>query len=312
MLVIYIILGIVLALFCVTCAFLLWGVNFSSKRGKTVDVIGDGPFSEIMKNGVKWVESVPKRRVSIVSRDGLKLVGHLIENDKTDVVFVLFHGYRSSAFHDFSGAVKMYFEMGYSLLLVDQRSHKDSEGKYITYGVKERYDCLDWCLFLKENFPNKKVFVDGISMGGATVLMACGVGLPDNVVGVIADSSYTSPYEIISKVAGDMKYPPKIVMPLLSTALKLVAGYDAKACDTRESVKQTDLPILLVHGKADSFVPFEMSVQTYEACRSHARLLLVDRADHGLSFLVDNEGVRAVLTEFIADVLSGKNIKTEN
>ena len=300
----YIILGVLFVLICILCGFLLWGVNFSSKRGKSVDVIGDGPFSDIMRKGVAWVEAMPKSEVSIMSHDGLSLHGHLIENDRTDVMFILFHGYRSSSFHDFSGAVKMYYEMGFSVLLPDQRSHKKSEGKYITYGVRERYDCRDWCRFVKEKYPDKRVIIDGISMGAATVLMACGLELPDNVKGVIADSGYTSPYEIISKVADDMKYPSRLVMPWLNLALTALAGFNAKACDAREAVKNTELPILIVHGKADGFVPYEMSVEIYEACKTHARILLVENADHGLSFLVDNEGVTAVLKEFIKDVLA--------
>lgn len=302
----YVILALLAALTVGVCGFILWGVNFSCKRGKPSVYKLTGEFADRMKEGIDWTNAKEKESVSIKSHDGLNLSGVYIDNDKTDILFILFHGYRSGAVHDFSGAVRFYYDRGYSILLVDQRSHGMSEGKYITYGARERFDCRDWCRYAKERFPEKKVFIDGISMGASTVLMASGLDLPDNVVGVIADCGYTSPYEIISKVAAEMGYPVKIVMPVLSSAIKLIAGFDPKGCSTLDAMEKNTLPVLLVHGKADSFVPYEMSVRTYDACRAPKTLLIVDNADHGVSFFVDNEKVVKVLSDFINDSLSRK------
>ena len=103
-----------------------------------------------------------------------------------------------------------------------------------------------------------------------------------------------------------MGYPVKIVMPVLSSAIKLIAGFDPKGCSTLDAMEKNTLPVLLVHGKADSFVPYEMSVRTYDACRAPKTLLIVDNADHGVSFFVDNEKVVKVLSDFINDSLSRK------
>lgn len=80
------------------------------------------------------------------------------------------------------------------------RAHGSSEGKCLTFGVKERYDCLAWINCAIERFGrDTKIFLYGISMGAATVLMAGGLDLPDNVVGIVADCGYTSPTAIIKK-----------------------------------------------------------------------------------------------------------------
>ena len=52
------------------------------------------------------------------------------------------------------------------------------------------------------------------------------------------------------------------------------------------------------HGKADAYVPCEMSEQVYEACKTKKKLVLVDDAGHGLSCILDNEGYLKALREF--------------
>ena len=53
----------------------------------------------------------------------------------------------------------------------------------------------------------------GVSMGAATVLLAAGLNLPDNVCGIVADCGYTSPREITRKclpeyLPGFLSAPP--------------------------------------------------------------------------------------------------------
>ena len=80
-----------------------------------------------------------------------------------------------------------------NILLIEQRGCGISGGKYITFGMTERYDVLTWIDWLnRETDGNLPIFLDGISLGGATVLMALELNLPDNVAGVIDDCGYTS------------------------------------------------------------------------------------------------------------------------
>ena len=84
-----------------------------------------------------------------------------------------------------------------SVLYVEQRAQNESEGNYIGFGLTERYDCVDWAVWASERFGEAlPIYLMGVSLGGATVLMAAGDVLPDAVRGVIADSAYTSPREI--------------------------------------------------------------------------------------------------------------------
>lgn len=298
----YIISAVVLLIVAALAAFLIWAVDFSCKRGKSTTYEVKGEYAEQMQKGIDFYNSLEKEDYTIKSRDGLSLSATYIDNDKTDVLIILFHGYRSNVVYDFSGALKLYHDLGFSILMPDQRSHGKSEGKYITYGIKERFDCVSWCEFAAEQFKNKRIILDGISMGATTVLMASGENLPENVVGIIADSGFTSPYEIIGKVAADMGYPRNVIMPILRFAIRLFARFDPKELSTVEALQKNRIPLLLVHGKADTFVPYEMTVEAYNAANATKRLVLTEEADHGLSFFVEHDRVMAELVGFFEEV----------
>lgn len=63
----------------------------------------------------------------------------------------------------------------------------------------DRYDAEKWVEYVIERFGNNsEIFLHGISMGGATVLMASGLNLPNNVKAIISDCAYTSAYDVFS------------------------------------------------------------------------------------------------------------------
>ena len=118
--------------------------------------------------------SVPYEDVFITSFDGLRLHAKFYAApDPKAPVQIMFHGYKSAAERDFCGGLREGIDGGFNVLLVDQRAHGESEGKYLTFGVNERFDCLSWANYAAERFGRDvKIYLYGISMGAATVLMA--------------------------------------------------------------------------------------------------------------------------------------------
>ena len=180
------------------------------------------PFRDAILSGAQWFREQSPERVQIQSHDGLRLVGYFLPAANAKGTLLLVHGFRSSPFCDFGVSYAFYHSLGWNILAVCQRAHEESEGKYITFGVKERYDVLDWTLYLRDRFgPEHPVALIGISMGCATVLMSLGCALPDNVKGIAADCPFDSPIAIIKKVAfKDMHIPPFIAGP----AARLLPG----------------------------------------------------------------------------------------
>lgn len=260
------------------------------------------PWINEIREGRAYIASCKKEVLEITSFDGLKLKARFLPIENMRAIVIMVHGFRSNAVHDFSCAVQSFHEMGFSCLLIDQRAAGESEGKYICYGRKEKYDVRDWAKLLLEKYPHIPVILDGVSMGAATVLHASGLELPENVKGIIADCGYTSAFEMFEKyLRVDFKLPKFPFFYTAAFAARVFLGFGFKGDSPIEAVGNSKLPIFFAHGKADTLVPYEMSVRNYEAARKscEAQLFSVDDAGHGLCFLVDRAGYTERLEKFI-------------
>ena len=261
-------------------------------------------YTKYVHNTIKEIKKVPFQEMRIRARDGVELYGRYYHRKNGAPIILMFHGYRSSCLRDAMGAFRFTEECGYNILMVDQRAHRNSGGKTITFGVKERYDCLDWILHLKETFgEDTKMFLIGLSMGASTVLMASGLDLPQNVRGIIADCGYSSPKEILQSVIKGMKLPVKLAYFFVRLSARIYGRFDLHAASATEAVAKSKVPILLIHGEEDSFVPCEMSRKNYEACASVKELLIVPGADHGMSYMTDTKRYVDIFVGFMKKYL---------
>lgn len=257
---------------------------------------------------VSEVKSLKYEQIYITSRDGLRLAAKYYHMADGAPLHIQFHGYRGSAYRDFCGGNKLARDMGHNTLLVDQRAHGDSQGHTISFGIKERFDCLDWINYASDRFgKNQKIIISGLSMGASTVLMAANEDLPENVVGIIADCPYSSPREIIMKVCKDMGFPPKISFPFVYLGALIFGGFNLTECDAVSAVRKSTIPILILHGESDDFVPPQMSKNIALANPKKVRLLTFADAGHGLSFLISTERYTRETVDFINNVTKNQS-----
>lgn len=257
-------------------------------------------YAETINAGMSWFKAQNPQRVEMPAYDGTRLVGLYLEHENPKGTVLMVHGFRSSAYYDFSCAFQYYFEQGYSLLTVFQRAHGESGGSYICYGVKERYDCRDWANYIYDRFgPEHDIFISGVSMGSSTVLMAAGLELPPSVRGIIADCGYTSPYEEFKEVLKRKHIPLHPFIDIAELFSRLMAGFSFRECSTIDAMKACRVPVLFVHGEADTFVPAHFTQENFDACRAEKELLLVPGAAHGASYLVDTERCQTALRDFL-------------
>ena len=299
--------ALVLAAFCPAAAFVCWHMAFYAppRKPRTDDTIDTPrgaayePYRAKMENWVRETRAMPHEDVQITSFDGLKLVGKFYEYAPGAPMELMMHGYRGSAERDMSGGVQRAFRVGRSALVVEQRCSGESEGSSITFGIKERRDCLAWVDFMIGHFgPDVKIILTGISMGAATVLMAGGEALPPNVIGILADCGYSSAKEIIHEVIRGMGLPPKICYPFVKLGAKLFAGFDLEETSPLEAVQRCGVPVIFFHGEDDDFVPCSMSRACFDACASRKKLVTVPGAGHGLSYAVEPDRYISELSAF--------------
>ena len=306
----FIIIGVLVLLFF---AFLLYVYdtafyNSMKKRfKKPLEMRGEQyeKFAVELKESVDNMLKEEYIPVEITSYDGLKLKAryyHFKDGAPTDIIF---HGYRSFAMNDCGGGFKIAQEMGYNVLLPDNRGHGQSEGKNVTFGIKDRLDCLAWTYYLARKYPDSPQFISGISMGAATVLMASDLDFPKQVKGIVADCPYSAPEDIILKAAKDMGYPAKVARPFVYAAARMFAGFRLNETSAMDAVKNAQVPVLIIHGEDDRFVPCEMSRKIFDACNGKKKLLIVKNAGHGLSYFADGDAYRKAVKDFKNAAISG-------
>ncbi len=240
----------------------------------------------------------------VLEANGVELYGRRFIQTQPVGRILLFHGYRSAAEIDFGPVVSFYDQLGYELVLVDQRAHGKSSGSWIGLGILERFDCLSWIRFLNETYGELPTFLNGVSMGCTTVLMALGLPLPQNVKGVIADCGFTSPKEMIATVFCRKTHLPAFpIIPVLSLFSKLFCGYYFGEYSVPQALKSNRIPILFIHGTEDRFVPPEMTERNYEACAAEKELLLVEGAAHATAYLQDKPSVEKAIQTFLKKCL---------
>lgn len=258
-------------------------------------------YRKFMLEARENLEKTAFEPLEITSKDGLKLRGKLYRpTEQSDKAVICVHGYRGTGVKDMAAIAPVFLGNGYNVLLVDNRAHGDSEGSIIGFGITDRFDVLAWIDKITEVLPLAAVYLYGVSMGASSVIMAAEFA-PLVVKGIIADCGFTTPYEQFTHLFRTVAhFPPFFIMPILRAFAKKYAGFDIKSVDTREILSKTDLPVLLLHGENDTFVPPYMSEQNAAAAKN-AELIIIKSAKHAKSHFTAREVYEQSVLDFMAE-----------
>jgi len=267
---------------------------------KSMDLYMDGEW-------IEWTDAQEFEHINIVSHDGLELSGYYLPASKpTNKLVVLTHGYLGNAKQMGIFGKFYHEEFGFNIFMPDARGHGKDEGNYYGFGWPDRLDLIDWTkLLVKKLGTDTEVVYHGLSMGAATVLMASGEDeLPSQVKAIVADSPYESVYQLFAyQMTRMFNLPPFPLLDSTSILTKIRAGYFFREASALKGVGKTDVPILYIHGKADTFVPVEMAEDLYLNTSSDTELFLVDQANHGESFALEQVKYKKKVQQFLANYI---------
>ncbi len=263
-----------------------------------------GKFSGHIQSAHTWLNAHNAQAVSVASREGLTLRGLWVAAENARGTVLLVHGYRSCPLVDFGLAFDFYHNLGFNLLIPDQRSHGKSQGRFITFGIRESEDMACWIEYHNRVFGNYPIMISGLSMGASTAMYMADMPLPANVKGIVADCGFTTPGEIISRVFEKTVHLPAAPFVWIGDKIaRVVAKFSFYEKDTRKTLAKSRLPIRMIHGTEDHFVPSSMTQESYDACCADKQLLLVEKAGHGVSFLQDKKHYAAMIIDFLNTII---------
>ncbi|WMB63215.1 alpha/beta hydrolase [Lactiplantibacillus pentosus] len=185
---------------------------------------------------------------------------------------------------------KIWYDMGYNILMPSQRGQFLSDGDDLTFGYQDKYDWLNWVKMVDErNGANSEVVFYGQSLGADTVLEAASVlGLSKSVKAVVADagyatlpelgaSLYTKAINYVSNALQSVGLPAITSLPFLSYD-KIVAAINARLIKTQgfsvddlsavDAASKVTIPLLLIHTEDDAFIPYTQSLELAAANHS--------------------------------------------
>ncbi len=297
-----------LSLIILTASYITYRMTFYRPKGKKytspdegLEKDGYSQFRDVSLTLIDEFLKIPYEDVYITSHDGLRLHGKYYHRGDTRPVAIQCHGYKSTPSRDFSGGAVMTMEMGFNVLLIEQRAHESSDGHTIAFGDYERYDLLKWIEYVRGRFGEKtKIMLYGMSMGAATVILASALDLGDGVLGAVADCPYSSAAEIIKNTIRQMGLPPTPLYPLVRLGGIIFGKTDPERANVEAAAAAHKIPIMIIHGEGDSFVPCDMSRKIYARLSDDPLCSLNTFADaeHGISYLHDTERYISLVREF--------------
>ena len=243
-------------------------------------------------------------QIYFTSNDGLKLTAFVIKTDSASQkgTVLLIHGMRSTK-EKFLPISKILAKNGFNSIAVDLRAHGESEGKYSTFGFKERQDILILLDSLNAvEDLNKNFGIWGHSMGGATALQL--MAMDKRIQYGIIESSYaefkTTVYDYARGMSG-------FSIPFLNDYLiwraERMADFDPEKIDPKEYAKHITQPVLMVHGENDNRIKIEYAKKNFNNLKSSDKnFISIPEAGHSNIWEVAGEEYFSQVLEFLNKV----------
>lgn len=210
-----------------------------------------------------------------------------IQHKNAEKWAIVVHGYGCDG-TALAYAAKKFYDKGYNVVVPDLRCHGKSGGKYIGMGHIDSRDIMNIIRLIIKGEKNAEIYLYGVSMGAAAVLMTAAKAPPKNVKAVISDCSFDSAKKIIGyEFFYNLKVPPFPIVNLINMVCNRRAGYDLRLASPIDRVKYIKVPVLFIHGDSDKLVPTKIVYKLYKRARCKKALMIIENAGHGVSALVD-------------------------
>lgn len=271
-----------------------WGREHCSEPGCI-------PLETMWVRGLEWQKKNASfiKELTIISKDGLKLVGEWFDYGFDKTVIIL-PGRRETLVYSYYYA-NPYKESGVNVLVIDQRAHGLSEGKYSTGGIKEAEDVSLWMKYMHDELGQKEIIIHGICVGTCCTSILVAKYKTDYLKAIILDSMFITYKEIYKNhylESGHKLFP-------VYYQIWMWFNFFTK-CNIEDSrpdkyMPKIDLPVLFIWGTKDVYCLPEKSKILYDLCASKEKeIQWFDGAEHSRVRLFDENRYDSLISDFLA------------
>lgn len=201
---------------------------------------------------------------------------------------------------------KAYIESGYNVLVIDQRCHGKSDGKYSSFGFNESRDILHWGEILHNEYGVKSIVLHGICIGCACSLYALtSENCPDYFTAFIADGMYANFYLSFKRRMKRFHAPSFMTLDFVNVFAKHYTGHSMKVGPI-DKIQNYKKPLLMLHSDADFFSVPQKAKELFAKAgtpESQKRLIWFENCVHSRLRLTFTEKYDNSIKEFLSEVV---------
>ena len=296
----------VLLLSSVLYTIILVRTNKKKWSRENVEIIDDTQ-QFIYDEGDRWFEKYgPMRKdVSIVS-DGFRLAGEYYDFGYDTAVIVVPGRMETVRYtHYYAEAWR---KAGVNVLLIDNRSHGHSEGRFNALGFREYRDILRWAEYLHDSLANRQVVFYGLCIGSQTCLFAAvSENCPEYVTGLVVDGlfgRFGDSYKIHVTERGHKAFPTYYITMFIE---RLMTGARPITDGPYKRIHLLKKPVLFLHSRKDQYSLAPITEQLFEECPSKKKeIVWFEEGQHSRIRLKNTERYDAAIADWTARIVCPK------
>lgn len=286
-----------------------WLYQFAFKRVDTVPESGgdNQQYADRYFAQIEWLQQRPKMTWYLNVNDPKnRLVAMYVPGPKATKKTVIISHYYKGDGSTMANFIHLFYDLGYNVLIPDNRGHGKSAGRYINFGWLDRLDYLEWIKrVIAFSGQESQIVLFGVSMGGATVSMTAGEKLPKQVKAVIEDCGYSNLEGVLTfLIHQEFHMPPFPFVQFASQINRRTNGFYLRDVSAIKQLKHNRLPLFVIHGDADKTVPVKMADEMYASTMGDREIWIVHDAIHAESYWKETDEYRRRVTEFLAKYIS--------
>lgn len=274
-------------------AYWLAGFTMTGKR-QTLD---EAMTWQSAHYDTSFYESLEKKDYLVKGEGDYELHVQFLKNPvPSEKYVILSHGYTDNRIGDLK-YLKVYLDLGFNCIIYDLRGHGLNSPDITTYGILEAKDLLKLIEDTRARYPQlESLGLHGESLGAATTV-TCLQYRPE-VDFAVADCGFSDIENVLRGAYKSVK-APSFLFDLADLGARLRYRYSLKDMRPVDALENNEIPVLFLHGAADSFILPENSKRMYERTKGYKELYYLEGAEHAVSVLRQPEAYARYVCEFL-------------